>query len=398
MRRSFNSRRPAGLDKVRVVHIITRLILGGAQENTVASVLGLSARGDCQTHLLTGSPHGPEGSLVEAFAGRRTQLTLVPSLVRPIHPWLDARAFQELTRILRQQHPDIVHTHSGKAGFLGRWAAHRVGVPVVIHTIHGPSFGAFQSAWANALFRSAERAAGRVTTHFVGVAQAMIHQYLQAGIGRPEQYTRIFSGFPLAAFRDASQDSQLRAELGLAPQDFVVGKLARLFKLKGHDDLLDLAPDLVHRHPRIKLLFVGDGPWRARLQERAKTLGLDRHVVWTGLVPPQRIPALVGIMDALVHLSRREGLARALPQALAAAKPVVAYDCDGAGEVCRDGETGFLVSPRDRPLIADRLLLLANDRSLAARLGQQGQKWVLKRFSVEQMVDELHVLYARLLA
>ena len=383
---------------MQVVHVITRLILGGAQENTVASVLGLGSRPDCRTHLIAGPPIGPEGSLVEAFARHPTQLTLLPSLVRPLHPWADLRAFQQLVRLFRQHRPDIVHTHSGKAGILGRWAARRVRVPVVIHTIHGPSFGPFQSRCPNLLFRAAERAAGRVTTHFVGVSQAMIHQYLSAGIGRPEQYTRIFSGFPLAPFRNASNDPALRAELGLAPQDFVIGLVARLFKLKGHHDLLEIAPELVRRNPRFKFLLVGDGAWRTRLEQRVRSLGLDRHVVWTGLVPPARIPALVGIMDALVHLSLREGLARALPQALAAAKPVVAYDCDGAGEVCRDGETGFLVPPRDRSLVADRLLLLAGDPGLRERLGHQGQQWVLERFAVEKMVDELYRLYSNLLA
>ena len=177
---------------------------------------------------------------------------------------------------------------------------------------------------------------------------------------------------------------------------FRSGKIARLFKLKGHDDLLAVAPELVRRNPRLKFLLVGDGEWRQKFQQSAEALGLKNHFVFTGLVPPAEIPALTGIMDILVHLSRREGLPRALPQALAAAKPVVAYDCDGAREVCRDGETGFLVRAGDLTQFTTRLLQLAADAALRERLGKSGQEFVRENFAVEKMVAELHALYLRL--
>ena len=241
-------------------------------------------------------------------------------------------------------------------------------MPIIIHTIHGPSFGSFQGALANFIFRAAERRAARVTTHFVAVADAMTQQYLAAGIGRPEQYTKIFSGFALEPYLSAKNDPQLRARWGLQPDDIVIGKIARLFKLKGHDDLFAVAPELVRRCPRIKFLLVGDGEWRARFENQARSAGFEKHFIFTGLVPPAEVPALVGIMDILVHLSRREGLPRALPQALAAARPVVAYDCDGAREVCFDNETGFLVLPGDLAGLTDRLLQLALDATCANAL------------------------------
>src|SRR5213593_885926 len=237
---------------MRVTHVITRLIVGGAQENTIASVLGLTRKPGLEVNLVSGLTQGPEGSLAGAFADCPGRLTVVPDLVRPLHPWKDFRAWWRLTRLFRTQRPGIVHTHSGKAGFLGRLAAARAGVPIVVHTIHGPSFGHFQGPLANLLFRAAERWAGKVTTHFVVVANAMREQYLAAGIGRPELYTRIFSGFALEPFLSATNDLGLRARLGLAPQDVVVGKIARLFKLKGHDDLFALAPDLVWECPQIR--------------------------------------------------------------------------------------------------------------------------------------------------
>ncbi len=381
---------------MRVTHVITRLIVGGAQENTIASVLGLRERRDLTVDLITGPTAGREGSLANCFALAPGALSVLPELVRPVHPWKDYRATQILARRFRAEKPALVHTHSGKAGIVGRLAAARAGVPVILHTIHGPSFGAFQGAFANFIFRAAERRAARVTTHFVTVADAMRDQYLAAGIGRPDQYTRVFSGFPLDPYLATTNDPARRARWGLAPEDLVVGKIARLFALKGHDDLFQIAPELVHRHPRLKFLLVGDGPWRHRFEQLARDSGLAGHFVFTGLVPPAEIPGLVGIMDVLVHLSLREGLPRALPQALAGGRPVVAYDCDGAREVCLDGQTGFLIPPGDRGALIRRLGELAADAALRGRLGAQGREFVRTRFPVERMVEDLYQLYWRL--
>src|SRR5665213_1010899 len=204
---------------MRVTHVITRLIVGGAQENTVASVLGLRRKPNLQVHLISGPTSGPEGSLVSCFRDDPDLLRVVPSLVRPVAPWRDCKTFLDLTRIFRETRPHIVHTHSGKAGILGRLAEARAGVPVIVHTIHGPSFGPFQGPAANFIFKSAERRAGKVTTHFISVADAMTRQYLAAGIGRPQQYTRIFSGFPLAPFLAAQNDPAWRTRWQIGPDD-----------------------------------------------------------------------------------------------------------------------------------------------------------------------------------
>ncbi|MGA4643394.1 glycosyltransferase family 4 protein [Limisphaera sp. 4302-co] len=382
---------------MRVVHVITRLIVGGAQENTLASVIGLRQRHGWSVHLISGPTYGPEGSLEPVAAAVPGLLELERHLIRPVHPWRDVLAWRSLTRRFRRLRPDLVHTHSGKAGFLGRLAAHRAGVPVIVHTIHGPSFGPFQGPLPNALFRWAERRAGRVTTHFVVVAEAMARRYLEAGIGRPEQYSLIYSGFDLEPFLRATNDPAWRARAGLNPGDLVVGKVARLFKLKGHDDLLAVAPALLRRFPHLRFLFVGDGAWRARLEARARALGVDGAVRFVGLVPPESMPHWMGVMDVVVHLSRREGLPRALPQALAAGKPVVAYACDGAPEVCRPGETGLLVEPGDLAGLESALTQLLSDASLRERWGWRGREWVKQHFDVRLMVDRLHELYLRLL-
>jgi glycosyltransferase involved in cell wall biosynthesis len=383
---------------MRVTHIITRLVVGGAQENTVASVLGLRQKPGVEVHLISGPTTGPEGSLESEFAGTPEILTRVPELVRPIHPRKDWLALRRLEKILREQKPGIVHTHSGKAGILGRLAARRAGVPVILHHIHGPSFGPFQSAPANWLFTAAERHAAKVTTHFVCSAQAMTRLYLAAGIGRPEMFTRIFSGFPVEPFLTATNDPALRRQLGLDETHFVIGKIARLFKLKGHADLLAAFRKILPQIPHARLLLVGDGALRSEIEAQARAPELAGKVVFTGLVPPGEVPRYVGIMDCLAHLSSREALSRALPQALAAGKPVVAYDFDGADEVCLEGETGFLVRTGDTATVAQRLLQLANDAPLRERLGRRGQQFVRENFAVEQMVDSLYNLYLKLAA
>jgi glycosyltransferase involved in cell wall biosynthesis len=383
---------------VRVTHVITRLVVGGAQENTVATVLGLRQKSGVQVNLVSGPTTGPEGSLEPEFKKTSELLIVVPELVRSIHPLKDYAALRKLEKVFRKQKPDIVHTHSGKAGILGRLAAKRAGVPIIIHTIHGPSFGNFQNSLSNFIFRTAERRAARVTGHFVVVADAMKNQYLEAGIGKPEQYTKIFSGFSLEPFLASKNDPDLRRKLGIAPDDFVVGKIARLFKLKGHGDLFAVAPDLVRQNPKIKFLVVGDGELRTRFENLAKSIGLEKHFIFAGLIPPSEVPRYVGIMDALVHLSLREGLPRALPQALAAAKPVIAYDCDGAREVCLNGGTGFLVKPGDLKKLTEKIIQLASDPALRQKLGQSGRNFACENFAVEKMVDAIYNLYWKLAA
>ncbi len=382
---------------MRVAHVITRLIVGGAQENTIASVLGLREKPGLEVSLISGPTAGPEGSLEPRVTQIPGLLTIVPELIRPVSPWHDWLALRKLTRLLRSQRPDIVHTHSGKAGVLGRLAAHAAGVPIIVHTIHGPSFGPFQGALANFAFRAAERRAGRVTTHFVSVANAMTEQYLAAGIGRPAQYTRIFSGFDLEPFLNAKNDPALRSKLGIGPDDFVIGKVARLFEHKGHEDLIAAVLGMASLQPKLKLLFVGDGKLRPKLEGLAAQ-SLRGRVVFAGLVRPEEVPDYLGVMDAVVHLSRREGLARVLPQSLAAGKPVVAYDCDGAREVCLDNETGLLVPVGDLLSVSDRLEKLLEQPHTRKCLGTRGRELVKEWFPTHRMVDDLHALYLRLQA
>jgi glycosyltransferase involved in cell wall biosynthesis len=383
---------------MRVTHVITRLIAGGAQENTISSVLGLRRKPGVQVRLLAGPAEPGQGSLEPLVKTVPGLLVQVPSLVRPVSPWQDMLAYRALLRDFREDQPDLVHTHSGKAGVLGRLAAARAGVRVIVHTIHGPSFGPFQGALANTAFRAAERRAGRVTDHFVVVAHAMTRQYLAAGIGQAQHYTCVRSGFNLKPYEAATNDPELRRELGLALSDIVVGVVGRLFPLKGHDDLLRMAPQLIEAVPHLRFLLVGEGPLRPQLETQITALGLRGKVLLAGAVDAEHMARYFGIMDVLAHLSRREGLPRAVAQALAAGVPVVAYACDGTPEVCRNDETGFTVTVGDLATFAQRLRQLATDPALRQRFGTAGRALIHREFPEQTMVDQLHELYQRLLA
>jgi glycosyltransferase involved in cell wall biosynthesis len=384
---------------MRVTHIITRLVIGGAQENTLATVRGLRAKSGVEVKLISGPTIGPEGSLEMEAAKIPGLLTLVPELVRPVRPLKDFIALRKLEKILREQSPDIVHTHSGKAGILGRLAAKRAGVPIIIHHIHGPSFGDFQGVLANFAFTAAEKYAARVTDHFFCSADAMKKKYLAAGIGRPRQYTRIFSGFAVERFSAAGNDPVFRRRLGFLPEDFIIGAIARLVPRKGHRDLFAALQKMPPGCPAARLLLVGGGGLRTELERLARQMGLADKIVFAGLVPPGEVPRYVGVMDCVAHLSTfPEALSRALPQALAAGKPVVAYDFDGADEVCRENETGFLVRTGDTAAAARRLLQLAGDPALREKLGRCGQAFVRENFSIEKMVADQYDVYLKLAA
>jgi glycosyltransferase involved in cell wall biosynthesis len=382
---------------MKVCHIITRMIVGGAQENTLLTCIGLKRDYNCEVDLVTGPTEGPEGTLMDAAREAGIEPVIVPTLIRAVVPDKDLDALRDLRLVLRRGRYDIVHTHSAKGGILGRIAAHREHAPVVIHTIHGLSFHEYERWWRNRLYIAAERYAARFTTHFISVADTMTRKSLAARIGRPEQYTTIYSGMDIGTFVAAAEGTaELRKRLGIQPDEFVIGKIARLFELKGHEFLLAAASDIVKADPRVKFLLVGDGVLRRQLEHEVIRLGLEKHFLFIGLVPPNEVPRYVGCMDALVHLSLREGLARALPQAMAAGKPVISFDIDGATEVVRDGETGFLLAPKDIEGLKRAIIRLLQDRALAATMGARGRDLVKQKFSQETMVRHIYELYRRL--
>lgn len=383
---------------MRIVHIITRLIVGGAQENTLLSCQGQHAAGH-QVTLISGPPLGPEGSLLPSAQAGGYRVEILGPMRRAILPGKDLASYGRLVQRLRELRPDVVHTHSSKAGIIGRWAAHAAGVPAIVHTVHGLAFTASRSAIVNLGYRVAEQVTAPITSAIVCVADAMTRQSLATHVGRPWQYVTIYSGMDTQPFvQPPVAPAVVRASLGLNDSHMVVGTIARLFDLKGHDDLLELAPALCQRFPQLRFLWVGDGLLRPRFERHISQLGLHNRFILTGLVPPQRIAELANVMDLLVHPSRREGLARAVVQGQLAAKPVVAYDIDGNREGLLHGTSGFVLPPFDRRQLNDALMVLLNDVGLRQRMGQAGRQFALDRFGAATMVSALQRLYELLLS
>jgi glycosyltransferase involved in cell wall biosynthesis len=379
---------------MRIVHVITRLIVGGAQENTLLSCEGQHDLGH-EVTLITGPPLGPEGSLMDRATAYGYRVEVVNDMRRAILPVRDYRSYRRLVRRFAELSPDVVHTHSSKAGIIGRWAARRAGVPAVVHTIHGLAFTASTSTAVNAAYRMLERRAAPITTRIVCVADAMRDQSLAANIGRPEQYVTVYSGMKTEPFLNPPVPrAEARRQLGLSDEHVAVGTIARLFYLKGHDDLLDLAPDLCRRFPNLRFLWVGDGLLRGDFEKRIAAMGLSDRFILTGLVPPDRIPELTNAMDILVHPSRREGLARALPQGSLARCPVVTYDIDGNREAVIEGETGFVLPPFDKTRLSRALEQLIPEADRRKAMGEAGRRFVLSRFDAKVMLAGLERVYA----
>ena len=378
---------------VKICHVITRLILGGAQENTILTCEGLAERGH-EVTLVTGPALGPEGELMTRAQAGGYRVIVLDELRREIRPLRDARAYRKLKGLLRDLAPDVMHSHSSKAGILARRAAAKLGGMKVVHTIHGLPFHPYQGRLLRRFYTHLERRAARRSDAIISVADAMTAQALAAGVGRPEQFTTIYSGMEVEPFtgRPAEADA-LRASLDLPDGAVLVTQVARLAELKGHEYLLTAAEQL---DERIHFCFVGDGRLRSRIEKEMVRKGLVGRIHLTGLLPPNDIPAVMHAADIVVHCSLREGLARTLPQAMLAGKPVISFDVDGAREVVNE-RTGVLLAPCDVPGLVDGIRRLAGDGELRGRMGAAGQETCAERFDCRRMVEQIEALYRRLL-
>ena len=389
---------------MKIVHIITRLILGGAQENTLITCKLLAQRGHDVT-LITGPAIGPEGELFNQTKQQNYEVIVVDKLRRAINPYNDTISYFQIKKLLNKLQPDIVHTHSAKAGILGRFAGYSLkgkwadNLPTVIHGIHGLAFHPYQSQWLNRFYIAAEKSAAKRTDFFISVADAMTRQTTAAGIGRGEQFVTAYSAIEEDDFLEPiSQERKkdFRRKYDISEDSIVLVSIARLFMLKGHKYIIESAKQLSNRFEKCIWLFVGDGNLSEHFKQQVRQLGLTEQFKFTGLLPPSQIPLAIQSSDILVHCSLREGLARTLPQAMLCGRPAISFDVDGAKEIVNEN-TGRLIEPKNIEQLTKACAELIEDEDLRKKLGENGRNSVIEKFAPETMVDTIEVVYRKLL-
>ncbi len=372
------------------------MIVGGAQENTLLSLKGHLEHGyECA--LVTGPTTGPEGRLLDDIKIPNLKVIVDPNLRREINPISDALAYFSLKKIFKTERFDIVHSHSSKAGVIARIAADHANIPVIVHTVHGPSFHDYQSYWKNHLYIMAEQFAAKYSIRMYTVANAMSAMYLAKEIGGKENYKTVYSGMDLEPFLQSKKCPDLAEKLGIDLNRPVVGKVARLFELKGYDYLLKAALIIVKEIPDVQFLIVGDGVLKDFLHDQVKQMDLTDHFIFAGLVDPKIVHNYIALMDVLVHLSLREGLPRSVVQALACGKPAIGFELDGTPEVIFNDKTGYICNPGDYQQVGNAVVKLLKAPGKIIEIGTYGKDFVKKRWDWKRMVDELENDYEMLL-
>jgi len=391
---------------VKIVHIITRLILGGAQENTLITCERLAERGHDVT-LITGPALGPEGHMYRHTEGQKYKTIIVDKMRRAIKPTYDLISYYQIKKILAEIQPDIVHTHSAKAGIIGRYAGYALKgkwgdpkLPQVVHTIHGLAFHPYQSELINKFYIAVEKAAAKKTDAFLSVADIMNEKTIAAGIGKDGEFTTAYSAIDEDLYLQTPSEKSIndfRRKHGISSQAVLITCIARLAELKGHEYIIESAKKLSHMFPDVMWLFVGDGALTAEIKTNIQLENLTNKFRFTGMVDPTEIPLVLHASDILVHCSLREGLARVLPQSMLAGKPAVSFDIDGAKEVVNEN-TGRLIEPEDVEALTDACEELIRDKELRQRLGENGRRSVVEQFAPDTMVDTIESVYEKLMS
>lgn len=378
--------------KYKVCHIITQLELGGAQENTLYTVANLDKE-KFQPLLITG-----RGGYLDDKAKQIPGLKIYFSrfLVRPVSPIKDIFALLRIYFILKKEKPTIVHTHSSKAGILGRWAAYWANIPVIIHTFHGFGFNPYQKKIIQKIFIWLEKKTAKISQSLIAVSEENMKYGVANNIGKAEQYKVIHSGIEMDKFSvPLEKQSVVGEELGLSEDNLVVGMVACFKIQKSPLDFVRMA-ELVKKEINLaKFVLIGDGELRGQIEKTIKNRNLAGDVFLLGW--RQDIPELISIFDVFVLTSLWEGLPRVLLEALASGEPVVATDVNGNREVIKHGENGFLVKPGDYSTMAKYVIQLLRDKNLREEMGKKGRSIVNQSFEIKQMLKDIEELYKNLI-
>ncbi len=376
--------------------------MGGSAQNTLLTCLELSGRYDMVlAHGLSRESNMTDSEIQTVNEGiqramqRGVRFAKVPSLLRRIHPWKDLCALVFLWRLIRREKPAVVHTHTSKAGILGRLAALLAGVRLIVHTPHGHVFYGHFGRWKSRLFRLSEKYLAFFTDQLIALTEGEGRDYINSRVCAADRVRTIHSGVDLRRFQSPSCDVQeKKQQLGLDHRHVLVGFIGWLLPIKGPMHLLNAMDKVRRRHPGATLVFVGKGELEQELRAKAEQLEMSDCVKFLGWRAD--VAEIVHLLDVLVLPSLNEGMGRVLVEAMAAAKPVVASLTGGIPDLVRHNDTGLLVPPGDETALAESIQWLIENPQAAEQMGRRGQA-SCKRFSLEAMIAKLDVLYRHLL-
>ena len=386
-------------EPTKILRVIARLNMGGPALHVAYLTAGLRERG-YDTTLVAGTLARGEDSMAFVAEGLSVDVVSIPELGREISPVRDLAATLRLAALIRRERPQILHTHTAKAGTVGRVAALLAGrrrPPIVVHTFHGHVLYGYFGPLRSRFFRWLERWLARHTTVLVAVSPQVRDDLVALGVAPPEKFVVVRLGIELGERVGGGMDgrAETRRYLGIPPDRFAVGWVGRMTAVKRTDDVLDGFKRLLERGVGATLCLVGDGPDRPALERRAHELGIMRETLFLGY--QEDVGPLYAAFDALVLPSGNEGTPVSVIEALAAGTPVVATRVGGVPDVVRDGEDGFLVEPGASDELSERLARLAGDPDLRKRFGEAGRARVLPRYAVARLVDDVDRLYRSLL-
>lgn len=386
-------------NNIKVMHIITRLISGGADENTIYTVNGLADE-YYQVTLVAGEESEDEFIDSVDFHDNVT-FKILPDLVREISPLKDFKAFFHIYQMLKKEEYHIIHTHTAKAGILARLAARMAGVQIIIHGIHGTTFPEEIHPLNRFFFKLLERITGKFTDFFIPVGVDLKNIYLEAGIGKEEQYHVVYSGMDLEKFYEAANYSDqkiqnIKSKYGISNDEIVVGKVAKLHKRKGYKYYSELISRITAIYDNVKFLIVGSGSEKSILEKLIKEKGLEQKVIFTGYC--DNVEEIFAIMDIKILTSLWEGLPRVLVQAAATGVPIVTFAVEGAHEIVKEGKNGFVVPLKDIDLLTERVSFLIDNPEKRKKMGQYGKEVANDSWSVDKMVNDIKKIYKELLA
>ena len=392
------------MGKTRVIHIITRLDKGGSAETTLHIVSSLNmekydvflAHGlSRESNMSIMEKEVVESDLLLAEA-KGVRVFALPSLVRRLSFKNDLLAFINIYRLIKRIRPHIVHTHTSKAGLLGRLASFLARVPIIIHTPHGHVFHSYYGPVMTKVFVFAEKILSFMTDKITALTNRERDEHLEEGIASIEKYVVIHSGVMLDRLMNMNIDAgAVRGEFGIAQDSNVIGVVGRLVPIKGHKYLVSAAKRIIKEFRNTVFVFVGDGYLSSRLERQAESVGVRKNIIFTGW--RKDAVEILDLFDILVLPSLNEGMGKVLVEGMALGKPIIASNVGGIIDLVRNGENGILVPPGDSDALGEAILQLLKDKNLSEKLGKNGKAMVYPEFDASVMVKQIDDLYESLL-